>query len=358
MNPPYKKIKGESATRKRLNSAGFETSNLYAAFVWLTTHLLIPGGEIVAITPRSFCNGPYFKRFRKSLLDLITLQRIHLFESRKKAFADDAVLQENIIFHGIRGHGTTNPVTISVSQGSDFTKSLQRDIAFERVVMPGDRDAFIHLIDDDEGKQVMERMSRFTTTLNKLGIDISTGRVVDFRFREYLRRNPEQETVPLIYPCHFKDGFIQWPQPDGKKSNAIVYTGKTISLLVNKGYYVLTKRFSAKEERKRVVSVVYDPERVNSDFVGFENHLNYFHCSGKGMSPDLAKGLSVFLNSTLFDRYFRLFSGHTQVNATDLRKAAYPSMKELLRIGKNVVGFKLDQKMTDRLLEQECGNNG
>ena len=204
----------------------------------------------------------------------------------------------------------------------------------------------------------MERMSRFTTTLNKLGIDISTGRVVDFRFREYLRRNPEQETVPLIYPCHFKDGFIQWPQPDGKKSNAIVYTGKTISLLVNKGYYVLTKRFSAKEERKRVVSVVYDPERVNSDFVGFENHLNYFHCSGKGMSPDLAKGLSVFLNSTLFDRYFRLFSGHTQVNATDLRKAAYPSMKELLRIGKNVVGFKLDQKMTDRLLEQECGNNG
>ena len=40
LNPPYKKISGESATRQLLDEAGFEVSNLYAAFVWLSAKLL------------------------------------------------------------------------------------------------------------------------------------------------------------------------------------------------------------------------------------------------------------------------------------------------------------------------------
>ncbi|MBN2288948.1 MAG: Eco57I restriction-modification methylase domain-containing protein [Candidatus Glassbacteria bacterium] len=358
LNPPYKKINGESSVRKRLNAAGLETSNLYAAFVWLASQLLLPGGEIVAITPRSFCNGPYFRRFRKSFLNLINLRRIHLFESRKEAFADDSVLQENIIFHGIRGQRQPKLVTISVSKGPDFANATQREIPFEKVVLPGDRDAFIHLIDDDEGKQIMERMSRFKTPLIKLGLEVSTGRVVDFRSRKYLRQNQERGTVPLVYPCHFDKGFVRWPQPNTKKPNAIVCSDQTQDLLVKSGHYVLTKRFSAKEERRRVVSVVYDPDQIKAELVGFENHLNYFHARGKGMPSDLAKGLSAFLNSTLFDRYFRLFSGHTQVNSTDLRKVSYPPSEQLYRIGKRIGESIPDQETIDDILEQECGEDG
>jgi adenine-specific DNA-methyltransferase len=121
LNPPYKKINGETRTRKILSSAGIETSNLYAAFVWLAACLTRPGGEIVAITPRSFCNGPYFRRFRKALLSLIDLRRIHMFESRREAFADDSVLQENVIFHGIRNEHQTGTVRMSVSKGLGFS---------------------------------------------------------------------------------------------------------------------------------------------------------------------------------------------------------------------------------------------
>ena len=48
LNPPYKKIGAGSLQRRALRSAGFETVNLYAAFLGLSVSLVEPGGEIVA----------------------------------------------------------------------------------------------------------------------------------------------------------------------------------------------------------------------------------------------------------------------------------------------------------------------
>ena len=137
---------------------------------------------------------------------------------------------------------------------------------------------------------------------------------------------------------------MRWPLQGAKKPNAIVSSDKTQDLLVPAGYYVLTKRFTAKEERRRIVGAIYDPTRIDAPLVGFENHLNYFHSRGRGLSPDLARGLAVFLNSSLLDRYFRLFSGHTQVNATDLRKMRYPSREQMLRLGRAMRTVLPDQE--------------
>jgi adenine-specific DNA-methyltransferase len=82
---------------------GIETVNLYTAFVALTVLLMAKGGEIVAIIPRSFCNGSYYRPFRNLILRTCSIRQLHLFESRKKAFQDDDVLQENIISHLIKG---------------------------------------------------------------------------------------------------------------------------------------------------------------------------------------------------------------------------------------------------------------
>jgi adenine-specific DNA-methyltransferase len=51
LNPPYRKINSESATRLLLRTVGIETSNLYTAFLSIVMRLLEPGGELVAITP-------------------------------------------------------------------------------------------------------------------------------------------------------------------------------------------------------------------------------------------------------------------------------------------------------------------
>ncbi|MHB8760686.1 MAG: Eco57I restriction-modification methylase domain-containing protein, partial [Thiobacillus sp.] len=58
LNPPYKKINSRSRHRHLLRQVGIETVNLYSAFVALAIALMQTGGQIVAIIPRSFCNGP------------------------------------------------------------------------------------------------------------------------------------------------------------------------------------------------------------------------------------------------------------------------------------------------------------
>jgi adenine-specific DNA-methyltransferase len=240
----------------------------------------------------------------------------------------------------------------------DFDRSTRRSVPYDHIVLPGDRDAFIHLVLNDADDSVMERMGAFTTSLGKLLVYVSTGRVVDFRAREHLRPRPADGTAPLIHPCHFADGFISWPVESGKKPNAILSSVRTRDLLVPAGYYVLTKRFSAKEEPRRVVAAVYDPNRIGAPLVGFENHLNYFHARGKGLDATMAKGLALYLNSSIFDQYFRLFSGHTQVNAMDLRKMRYPSREKLLALGAHVTHRMPNQRMVDLILEEECNNDG
>jgi adenine-specific DNA-methyltransferase len=356
LNPPYKKINGQTTISRMLYAAGVEVANLYAIFVWLSMRLLEPGGQMVAITPRSFCNGPYFKKFRVAFLSMMSLRRIHVFVSRKKAFGDDNVLQENVIYHAIRGLEKPKSVAISASEGVDFDNVRTIAIPYSYVVRPGDKDAFIHMGVYDSSLDVIRRIERFVSSLNKLNINVSTGRTVEFRSREHLRQSPQQGTVPLIYPCHFQYGFINWPLESGKKPNAIASSSETSGLFVEAGYYVLTKRFSSKEQHKRVMAAIYDPSRIDAPYVSFENHLNYFHRLGKGLPVDLAKGLALYLNSTTVDQYFRLFSGHTQVNANDLRKMPYPTYEQLLRFGSYVKERIPDQGTIDAIIEKECEN--
>ena len=216
---PTRRSIRQTAMGKRLYAAGLEVANLYAAFVWLSTRLLEAGGEIVAITPRSFCNGPYFKKFRIAFLNMVSLTRIHVFASRKKAFGDDDVLAgEYYLSRRPGGLGRRSPSVISTSDGLDFDKGHTLSVPYSRVVHPGDPDMFIHLDLDAADLGLAERMKCFTSSLGKLGLGVSTGRVVDFRAREYLRQSPEQGTVPLIYPYHFQYGFIDWPMESGKKT--------------------------------------------------------------------------------------------------------------------------------------------
>lgn len=354
LNPPYKKFRSESRVRQLLRRLGIETSNLYAAFLSVVVLLLDKEGELIAITPRSFCNGPYFRPFRAHLLLNLNFTRFHVFESRGRAFGEDEVLQENLVFRAVKSMPQQATACLSENRSPNDPIAKLRAVAFDHIVRPKDPEKFIHLA-HEEGRAAAETMEKLPSTLAGLGLTVSTGKVVDFRARQWLRADPTPETVPLIYPGHLDNGSVRWPRANTKKPNAIVHNPDSASLMVPTGVYVLVRRFSAKEERRRVVAAVFDPETIPCDVVGFENHVNYFHEDGRPLNRNFARGLSLFLNCTSLDVYFRQFNGHTQVNATDLRWLRYPTRATLAEMGKRIGETLPSQEAIDEIVAGMIG---
>ncbi|WP_283137609.1 Eco57I restriction-modification methylase domain-containing protein [Rhizohabitans arisaemae] len=352
-NPPYKKLSRASRERNIVEFHACGVSNLYAAFLAMSVNLLKPNGHLVAITPRSFANGPYFRPFRQFFLEKMHLDRLHVFESRSTVFGDSDVLQENIVFSASRqSRQDRAPITISISAGYHDTPRT-RTAPHREVVQPDDPEQFIHISGADDDRELAEIHSRLPAQLPELGLRVATGRVVDFRAKEHLRQDPGADTVPLIYPLHMRDGRVTWPVPGARKPNAIVSNETTVKQFFPSGNYVIVKRMSSKEERRRIVAAVFEVETFPNANIGFENHVNVFHTNGQGLSIEVARGLGLWLNSTVLDRIIRRFNGHTQINATDLRNLRYPSLAELMAMG-TVLGASPwpDQDKLDDLVTQ------
>jgi adenine-specific DNA-methyltransferase len=366
LNPPYKKIANKGEHHQALQRVGIDTVNLYTGFISLAIKLLKPNGELVAIVPRSFCNGLYYQSFREFLLSEVALNHIHIFDSRNQAFADGDVLQENIII-ACKKHGLKGEVTITSSPGSDFslhvpsgqvlaTDMTIRKVGLDQIVKVGDLQKFIHIAPSQYEQSIVDSLACFTSTLGDLGIEVSTGPVVDFRLKADLRNDLEEGAVPLLYPTHFDgknlNSGVHWPKRS-KKPNAIYVSEHSQPWLwSHEGSFVVVRRFSSKEELHRIVATPYHSS-LPGKFVGFDNKLNVFHCNKIGFDEALAKGLSIYLSSSLLDKYYRQFGGHTQVNATDLRNIHYPSSESLRNIGKAASQFPLSQQEIDTLIRQE-----
>lgn len=354
LNPPYKKMDSNSVHRFLLRKVGIESVNLYTAFVALSLEMMAPGGELVAIIPRSFCNGPYYRPFREFVLQRAAIRHIHLFDSRDSAFSDDDVLQENIIIKLERG-GRQGDVTITTSTDNTFADLAEHKQPFNRIVFPDDADGFIH-VPTSADASTLDLSPTVRYSLEEIGVQVSTGPVVDFRMLEHLRSMPGAGTVPLLYPVHFEALNITWPRTDQKKPNAIARNRETEKWLFKNGFYCAVRRFSSKEEKRRITTAVIDPNLFPGvEMLGLENHLNIFHENKSGLPEEIARGLAVFLSSTVVDEWFRRFSGHTQVNATDLKLMKYPSRNVLGRLGKKAKKMMSDQQEIDDLVLRMVG---
>lgn len=342
MNPPYGKMAANDSSRLAMAGNLVDTPNLYAAFMALGVSQLREGGQLVAITPRSFANGPYFTPFRSHLLDHVHITRIHDFASRSKVFADTKVLQETIVISAAKGEAP-DEVLLTTSVGH-LDEPLSRTVKASDVVTPADPHRFIRIPTEDAD---VAKVVAMPGDLASTGISVSTGRIVDFRSRENLMTEPDETSAPMVYPTNFRDGVIEWPKENAKAQHYAVRDDKDARQLMPAGSYVIVKRFSAKEERRRVVAAVWTSDVP----VGFDNKTNVFHIAKGPMDLDLARGLCIWLNSTPIDDFFRTFSGHTQVNATDLRMMRYPT-DETLRLLGSSWHEPLVQQQVDELVEK------
>ena len=331
VNPPYMKLGASDPCRRMVRRRhGVDCPNLYAAFLAVAVALLRDGGRLVAITPRSFANGLYFTNFRRRLTDAASFRQVILFDRRDRVFGSSSVLQETVIFSMAKSAPSPGDL-VRVETRSDHLCGPHEahDVPHDEVVAPHDPHRFINLPGRPDVMRVAERVAALPSDLQSLGLTVSTGPVVDFRCREFLTPAHAEGSVPLIYPANIKPAGVLWPL-DTRKPQGFTAAPQTRRWLFPNGHYVLIKRFTAKEEKRRVVACVYDPVDGH-DFVAFENHVNVIHRDHAPLHRSEAVDLAEFLNSDLVDIYFRMFSGSTQVNATDLRRLRFPQPRKSRR---------------------------
>jgi adenine-specific DNA-methyltransferase len=307
--------------------------------------LLRPGGQLVFITPRSYAAGPYFRLFREVFFGLMEPERLHLFGSRREAFDRDEVLQENVILKARRlskmGNGASAAVVqVSFSQGvTDLASAPLRLVPLSEVIDRTTRDRVLHIpttTSDDEAAQAVRRWSG---TLHRYGMEISTGPVVAFRATEWLAEKAQRNGsyAPLLWMQHVKPMQINWPIAKFAKPQYIEVERESLPLLLPNRHYVVLRRFSAKEQHRRLTAAPLPADLLNTELVGLENHLNYIHRPGGTLLPEEVWGLAALLNSSLLDIYFRIFSGNTQVSATELRAMPLPPLDVIHAIGRRAM---------------------
>lgn len=353
MNPPYEKIGKDSVEYKEMSEQGYSKTNLYSSFVEKSIDFLTDNGQLIAIIPRSFANGTYFEAFRSNVFSKNKLTNVHLFESRK-VFKD--ALQESIIIRLEKKESTKDfDIVISHSIGGDVLSGAEFITVKNREIFDSKKNYQLRIIKSEEDFQIMKKIHDLPNELIDIQMEVSTGPIVDFREgREFKKKEYELFTVPYLFPEHFdlNSKLINWPKFPINKENYIIQDGKITSKLRENGNYVLVKRFSSKEEIRRINASIWLGNFTEDDLVGFDNKINYFHFSKKGLNLDVAKGLCMFLNSTIVDSYFRQVSGNTQVNVSDLRYLKYPDLNKLVLIGKKWnLGEYISQDYIDSLVE-------
>ena len=356
-NPPYFKISRNDPRAQAAMVVVHGQPNIYALFMAVTASLLRNGGEFLFITPRSFASGPYFRLFREKFFASVRPVGVHVFGSRRETFGRDEVLQESMILRGVRDdgwqyNGETFALDISGSAGiADLSHLTRRSLPlsdaldmdsnariFRLPILP-DEDAALSLVDS------------WTGSLHQYEMNISTGPVVPFRATEFLEvGSPSDDCAPLIWMNHVRAMQVTFPIQT-RKPQYISLTASRKSLLVPNRNYVLLRRFSAKEEARRLVAAPWLKSTVGSSLLGIENHLNYIYSMRDEMIEDEALGLAALLNTELLDTYFRVSSGNTQVSATELRAMPLPSREMMVSVGQRVRkqtgGESLDEIVRD-----------
>jgi adenine-specific DNA-methyltransferase len=346
-NPPYYKLNKSSPEALALQEYVYGQPNIYAFFMLLSGMLLGENGEMVFITPRSFCSGLYYSKIRRWFVNTFTLDRLHLFETRKDVFVDDEILQENLIFHATNVHPKSGKKTlISMSYDRQFTQYQELTVPSSDVAYCRGDDCYIRIPTSENDLKVIEIVDLWPQTLNTLGFEISTGPVVDFRARQHLKGTIENSNcVPLLWMHNIKGIDIEWSIEKNGKAKAIEINPESKNLVVPMRNYVVLKRFTSKEQKKRVHAAVLNADNFRDfEFIGLENHLNYIHKKRASMSLDEAYGIAALLNTTIIDQYFRALNGNTQVNATDIRAVSMPDYEKIVAIGKFVKKKNLDSK--------------
>ncbi|MCI7813607.1 MAG: Eco57I restriction-modification methylase domain-containing protein [Lachnospiraceae bacterium] len=351
-NPPYMKISKDAPEATAMPEICYGAPNLYFLFAAMSLFNLKNGGELVYIIPRSWTSGAYFKKFREYFLSEGKLFHIHLFGSRNKVFDKENVLQETMIIKVKKTMIKPETVTVtSTKTNQDFNESTSLTVPYDLVV--SGEEWYVYLVTDSEQVAVLEKMHRWNKTLPDIGLKMKTGLTVDFRNREVLRDQAEEGAMPLFYSQHIRKGEVQFPIQ--KEYEYIVTDQK--GLLQENRNYLFVKRFTSKEEPRRLQCGIYLAKKFPQyKKISTQNKLNFIDGLLREMSECVVYGLYVLFNSTIYDEYYRILNGSTQVNSTEINAMPVPDLEMIKQMGKKLMkSGNLSEQTCNKILEEYCG---
>lgn len=336
-NPPYFKVAKDDIHTRSCASIVDGQTNIYALFMAICAKMLAEGGQMIFITPRSFASGRYFQSFRDFLFQHVSIDLIHLFNTRKDTFAKDEVLQELVIMRMVPV-GNSERIIVSYSQGiSDLDHPYQKEYAASEIVDVSSDEKVVYLPVDGHDEAILSLFRSWDGNMEKYGIKISTGPVVAFRAYDFIVNKPSDDTVPLYWLHNVVKMLCDHPVQKKDKGQYIKVTPETKTALLPNKNYVLLRRFSSKDDSSRLVAAPYFGNMAQYEFVGIENKLNYIYRPKGHLRRDEVMGITALLDSEMFDAWFRTFNGNINVSATELRMMPLPPIETIREIGKKII---------------------
>jgi adenine-specific DNA-methyltransferase len=337
INPPYFKYNVKVSKYAKAAADLYKGDpNIYASFLAVTLACMKKGGQMVTITPRSFANGLYFKGFRAYILTHSALSLIHVFKRRDKVFKSDStsVLQENIICSFVKGNNC-DPIIVRASDCDASLNNISEEkYPAELIIDPSNTQRLIRIPESKQDANILKVAETFKSTFEDAGYFISTGKVVEHRAKKYIATNTQlDDSVPLYRPHNITPFKTTWTGNNKKEVSFMLIDGHEKHTIRN-DTYVLLKRFSSKDEKRRLISGIHFADQNPCSVIGFGNKMNYIGAANGRLSTIEAYGLVTIFNSSFMDKYFRCISGNTQVNATEIRVMKFPSREQVIEIGK------------------------
>lgn len=341
-NPPYLKLPKDAPEAMAMPQVCYGAPNLYFLFWAMGIYNMREGGELVYIIPRSWTSGAYFEHFRSYLFQHCVIEQVHLFVSRNKVFSQESVLQETIIIKVRKTKHKPDNIIVSSSSTADYCDLTTFSVPYDTIVA---KNQYVFLVTNQQEAEVLQRVNKLTETLPSVDLRMKTGLVVDFRAQDVLRNSNEQGAYPVFYSTHIKNGKVIFPA--GRTGEYIVTERK--GYLQPNGNYLFIKRFTSKEEKRRLQCGMYrQKDYPQFQYISTQNKINYIVCQ----SLCVLYGLYALMGSTLYDQYYRILNGSTQVNSTEVNTIPVPPRNIIETMGKELMKLPITENNCNKIVDK------
>lgn len=337
-NPPYLKIGKKSEESQCMDEIVHGQPNIYFLFMAMAVKLLRKQGQFVFITPRSWTSGLYFKSFRKYFFENMSVHYVHLFHSRNHAFKEDRIsndniLQETMITYAVKAVQQTDEIILASCEDAESFKETERIMVPAKNCLSGLEANYILLPIEQKDLSILEFMKQMPNSLSEAGYRFKTGQVVEFRNREYIAYEEAENTVPLLHSCNVSKGKIIFPVATDKPQY-FRQSAESKKNIIDNQNTVFLKRATAKEEARRLQPALHIADNFQYPRLSAENHLNYLVKIGDELSLCEVYGFYTIFTSEIWERYYRMLNGSTQVNSEELNSMPIPTVQTLQYIGR------------------------